>query len=573
MLSAAYAAHRMRRTPAILLLLAAATTVSAADAALAPPGRAVTVVDHDLHEPFAVDFDAAGSAYIVQMTGNRVSVLNEQGGLRVLAGTGEKGFSGDGGPATQARFDGPHHLLVGPDGALYVADTWNNCVRRVDLATGIVTRFAGTGERGFSGDGGKASEARFSSVFNIAFRGQVLYVTDLGNRRIRAVDLKTGIVRTVAGNGEKGIPKDGGRALEEPLVDPRAIALDAWGNLYICERAGHALRVVDQTGRIRTVAGTGERGDSGDGGPAREARLDGPKHLFAEANGDVLITDTENHRIRRYSPADGSIRLVAGGLNRPHGAQVHPRTGEIWISDSANNRVVRIGRKRRVLAVGAATGWQHESVSDALAAIDALGRKSGLWETTLRTDTQLVTKRKLKDNARNLDHFDALFFFTCGHLPLDDEQKQALLGFVRDDGKGFLGAHSATVAEWPAFVEMIGGRFDGHPWDQLEAVVKLEDGAFPAMRHFPERFRLFDEFYQVRDFSRAASHVLLSLDLTSVDRSRKGVLHEDVPLAWTRSYGKGRVFYSSLGHPLASWARADMRLMWLEAVKWAMGLE
>lgn len=540
----------------------------------APPGHIAPLLDHDLHEPFAVDFDAAGRAYIAQMTGNRVSVLDEQGRLRVLAGTGEKGFSGDGGPALEARFDGPHHLLVGPDGALYVADTWNNCVRRIDLSTGIVTRFAGTGEKGFSGDGGPATAARFSSVFNIAFRDQVLYVTDLGNRRIRAVDLRTGIVRTVAGNGEKGVPRDGGRALEEPLVDPRAIALDPWGNLYICERSGHALRVVDQTGRIRTVAGTGEKGDSGDGGPAREARLDGPKHLFAEASGDVLITDTENHKVRRYSPADGTIRLVAGtGLNRPHGAQVHPRTGEVYVSDSANNRVVRIGRKRRLLAVGAASGWQHESVSDALAAIDAIGRESGLWETTVRTDAQLLTRRTLKDNAKNLDHFDALFFYTCGDLPLDDEQKQALLGFVRDDGKGLLGAHSATVAEWPAFVEMIGGRFDGHPWDQLEAVVKVEDRGFPAVRHFPERFRLFDEFYQVRDFSRQGSRVLMSLDLSSVDRTRKDARHDDVPIAWTRGYGKGRVFYSSLGHPRSSWARADMRLMWLEAVKWAMGLE
>jgi type 1 glutamine amidotransferase/DNA-binding beta-propeller fold protein YncE len=553
------------------------------------PGHAASFLDHDLQQPFAVDFDAAGRAYIAEMAGNRVSVLDEQGRLRVLAGTGEKGFSGDGGPAAEARFDGPHHLLVGPDGALYVADTWNNCVRRVDLETGIVTRFAGTGEKGFSGDGGPASEARFNSVFNLAFRGGLLYLTDLGNRRVRAVDLKTGLVRTVAGSGEKGVPKDGGRALEEPLVDPRAIALDPWGNLYICERAGHALRVVDQTGRIRTVAGTGEKGYSGDGGPAREARLDGPKHLFAEPNGDVLISDTENHVIRRYSPADGTIRLLIGTgkpgatglpgaaagaeLNRPHGAQVHPRTGEIYVSDSANNRVVRIGRKRRLLAVGAASGWQHESVSDALAALAAIGRESGLWETTVRTDVQLVTRRKLKDNAKNLDHFDALFFYTCGDLPLDDEQKQALLAFVRDEGRAFLGAHSATVAEWPAFVEMIGGRFDSHPWDQLEAVVKVEDRGFPAVRHFPESFRLFDEFYQVRDFSRAASRVLMSLDLASVDRTREGVRQDDAPIAWTRSYGKGRVFYSSLGHPRASWARTDMRLMWLEAAKWAMGIE
>ena len=560
------------------------------EAAPAAPGQAVVFVDHDLNEPFGVDFDAQGRAYIVQMTGNRVSVLDENGKLSVLAGTGEKGAPADSVPGAQALFNGPHHLLVGPDGALYVADTFNNCVRRIDLATGVVTRFAGTGAKGFGGDGGPARDAVFDGVFNIAFRRDVLYLTDLGNRRIRAVDLKTGIVKTVAGNGTKGVPKDGGRALEEPLVDPRAIALDPWGNLYICERSGHALRVVDVSGRIRTVAGTGERGYSGDGGKAIEARLDGPKHLFAEANGDVLITDTENHAIRRYSPLDGSIRNVIGTgkagaagvpgpatgaeLNRPHGAHVHPRTGEIHVSDSANNRMVRIGRTRRLLAIGAApAGWQHESTSGALVALDALGRESGLWTTTIRTDAQLLTRRPLKENAKNLDHFDALFFFTCGDLPLDEEQKQALVAFVKDDGKGFLAAHSTTVAEWPAFVELVGGRFDGHPWDQLEAKVKVEDREFPATRHLPERLRLFDEFYQIRDFSRATSHVLMSLDMASVDKARPGVKHEDVPIAWTRSYGKGRVFYSSLGHPPAAWTRPDLRLMWLEAAKWALRLD
>ena len=571
-----------------MVALAASLAAAAGRAEPAAPGQAVVFVDHDLHEPFAVDFDASGRAYIVQMTGNRVSVVDEHGTLSVLAGTGEKGKAADSVPAAEARFDGPHHLLVGPDGALYVADTWNNCVRRIDLRTRVVTRFAGTGAKGYAGDGGPAREAVFDGVFNIAFRGKALYIADLNNRRVRAVDLETGIVRTVAGNGSKGVPKDGGKALAEPLVDPRAIGFDPWGNLYICERSGHALRVVDASGRIHTVAGTGERGYSGDGGPAREARLDGPKHIFVEPSGDVLITDTENHAIRRYSPADGAIRSVAGTgiagaagvpgpaaaseLNRPHGAQRHPRTGEIYVSDSANNRVTRIGRTRRLLAIGAASGWQHESVTDALGAITALGRESGLWETTVRTDVQLLTKRELKENAKNLDHFDALFFFTCGDLPLDDEQKQALLAFVKDDGKGFVGAHSATVAEWPAYVEMIGGRFDGHPWDQLEAVVKVEDRAFPATAHFPERFRLFEEFYQVRDFSRDRSRVLMSLDTSSVDRTRPGVRHEDVPLAWTRSHGKGRVFYSSLGHPPAAWARADLRKMWLEAVKWALGL-
>jgi DNA-binding beta-propeller fold protein YncE len=322
------------------------------------PRTAVLAVGEGLNEPFSVDFDGAGRAYIVEMGGNRVSVLDTDGSLRVLAGTGEKGLGGDGGPGARAQFDGPHHLLVGPDGDLYVADTFNNVVRRIALADGTVHRVAGTGRKGFAGDGGPALAADFAGVFSIAFRGDVLYVCDLGNRRVRAVDLKTGLVTTVAGNGEKGVPRDGEDARSQPLVDPRAIAFDSKGNLYICERGGHALRVVDTAGRIRTVAGTGEPGYSGDGGNALQARLSGPKHIFVDAADDVLITDTENHAIRRYSHRDGTIQAVAGTgapgsgglggpatrceLNRPHGAQVHPATGALWISDSANHRVVRI---------------------------------------------------------------------------------------------------------------------------------------------------------------------------------------------------------------------------------------
>jgi DNA-binding beta-propeller fold protein YncE len=326
--------------------------------ALAAAARAVLVIGTGLNEPFGVDFDSAGNTYIVEMGGNRVSVLDRGGKLRVLAGTGEKGFAGDDGPATKALFNGPHHLLFGPDGHLYVADTFNNTVRKIDVKTGVVTRVAGTGQKGFSGDGGPARDAQFGGVYSIAFRGRVLYVCDLDNRRIRAVDLATGIVTTVAGNGQKGIPADGEDARSQPLVDPRAIAIDARGTLYVCERGGHALRAVDSSGRIRTVAGTGEAGFSGDGGPAREARLNGPKHIAVDADGAVLIADTENHVVRRYSPKDGTIRRVAGTgtmgaggvngppdrceLNRPHGAAIQPRTGVIYISDSENHRVLRL---------------------------------------------------------------------------------------------------------------------------------------------------------------------------------------------------------------------------------------
>jgi len=343
------------RAPVILLAL-----LAAAPAATVPTLRTVLVAGEGLNEPFGVTFDESGNLYIVEMGGNRIRVRGRDGRLSVLAGTGEKGFAGDGGPAAKAQLNGPHHLLLGPDGRLYVADTWNNCVRRIDLKTRIVTRVAGTGEKGFGGDGGPALQARFGGIYSIAFRHGILYVCDLDNRRVRAVDLKTGIVTTVAGNGEKGVPRDGGEARAQPLVDPRAIALDSVGNLYICERGGHALRVVDTAGRIRTVAGTGEAGFAGDGGPALQARLNGPKHISVDGEGAVLVADTENHVIRRYTPRDGMIRRVAGTgekgaaglggppescpLNRPHGAVHHAATGDIYVSDSENHRVIRIER-------------------------------------------------------------------------------------------------------------------------------------------------------------------------------------------------------------------------------------
>jgi hypothetical protein len=322
------------------------------------PGHAALVLGEHLREPFGVTFTADGAAFIVEHSGNRVSQLSPKGTVRVIAGTGEQGATGDGGPAIDARFNGPHHLLIGPDGHLFIADTWNNCVRRVDLKTGIVSRVAGTGEKGFSGDGGKAVDAKFGGIYAIAFSVNTLFICDLDNRRVRTVDLSTGVVRTVAGNGEKGVPADGQDALTQPLVDPRAIAVDSRGRLYILERNGHALRVVELDGKIRTVAGNGTPGFTGDGGPAREALLRGPKHISIDQDDSVLIADTENHVIRRYSPQTGLITRVAGTgeagasgvggpaeqcmLNRPHGAQMQPGTRAIYISDSDNHRVLRV---------------------------------------------------------------------------------------------------------------------------------------------------------------------------------------------------------------------------------------
>lgn len=231
--------------------------------------------------------------------------------------------------------------------------------------------------------------------------------------------------------------------------------------------------------------------------------------------------------------------------------------------------------QKRVLAVGMSKGWQHESVSDALVTVYELGKLTGLWETVIRTDVELITKKKLERNARNLEDFDAIFFMTTGELPLDEQQKSDFLSFIRDDGKGFLGAHNATDTfyQWPEYGEMIGGYFDGHPWNTGPAAVQVVDRDFPAMRHFPPSFEIVDEIYQTKGFKPDSVRLLMQLDTSRADMSRPGVKYEKVPLAWAREYGKGRVFYCGLGHPQEVWSRPDIRKMWAEAIQWVLRIE
>jgi DNA-binding beta-propeller fold protein YncE len=280
--------------------------------------------------------------------------------LTTLAGTGKRGDAGDGGPAKNAQFNGMHNLIVGPDGSVYLADSFNARIRRYDPKTGTVSTFAGTDKKGYSGDGGPARKSEFGETICIAFGpgAKAMYVADIRNRRVRAIDMKTGTVTTFAGNGEKGVPKDGAPAKDQPLVDPRAVTADARGNVYILERSGHALRVVTPDGAIRTVAGTGQKGIGGDGGPALKAGLNGPKFVSIDRDGSVLIADTENHQIRRYVPGKETIELVAGTgkkgtagvggdplkleMAQPHGVTTHPTTGEIIIADSSNGRILKI---------------------------------------------------------------------------------------------------------------------------------------------------------------------------------------------------------------------------------------
>jgi type 1 glutamine amidotransferase len=233
---------------------------------------------------------------------------------------------------------------------------------------------------------------------------------------------------------------------------------------------------------------------------------------------------------------------------------------------------------KHVLVIGQTKDWEHESVSAAMAAVYNMGKESGLWDTTMRTDTKLLTKKDLPRNAKNLNHFDVLVFAsTSGELDMDASQKLDMLSFIKEDGKGFVGIHAAldTNHTWPEYGEMIGGWFDEHPWMTFNAPIVNEDPSFPAVRHFPAAFVKYDEIYQPKDWSRDSVNVLLSLDPTRLDYDNNPRIHRadhDFPVAWSKLYGKGRVFYSTLGHTEESWDDPDVRKMYFEAIKWALGM-
>jgi hypothetical protein len=231
---------------------------------------------------------------------------------------------------------------------------------------------------------------------------------------------------------------------------------------------------------------------------------------------------------------------------------------------------------KHVLVIGQTKGFEHDSVSAAMAAIFDMGKESGLWDTTMRTDTELLTKKDMKNNAKNLNYFDVLIFAsTTGELDMDSGQKQDMLSFIKDDGKGFVGIHAAldTNYTWPDYGEMIGGWFDQHPWMTFNAPILNEDPNFPAVRHLPNAFVKFDEIYQPKAWSRDKVNVLLSLDPTKLNYDNNPRIHRadhDFPVAWSKLYGKGRVFYSTLGHTEEAWQDPDIRKMYFEAIKWAL---
>jgi type 1 glutamine amidotransferase len=221
---------------------------------------------------------------------------------------------------------------------------------------------------------------------------------------------------------------------------------------------------------------------------------------------------------------------------------------------------------------------QHESVGHALAVIEQLGYQSGLWDTFIRTDSNIISKTPKKTDGSaasggpNLTNVDGIFFMGHREVPIDAAQKDELLSFVRD-GHGFVAAHIALTAfdSWPEFLDLIGARFDGHPITGAGTVIN-ERPDFPATKHFAPSFPFSDEFYQPKDHSREKIDVMLRLDLSKVPANQSLHLAGVYPLAWAKMYGKGRVFYGSFAHSSETWDNKDIQKMYFEAIKWSLGL-
>lgn len=308
-----------------------------------------------LNDPTGVARGPDGAIYFCDTANHRIRKVTPDGKITTVAGNGEAGWSGDGGPATAAKLNEPYEVRFDKSGNVYWVERLSHTVRRLEIKTGIVTTIAGNGTPGFSGDGGPANKAQLNEPHSIGLdqRGDI-YVCDIKNHRVRKVDMKTGIISTFAGNGERKPTPDTARFATSPLHGPRALDFDKDGNLWVALREGNAVLKLDiARGTAHHIAGNGKKGFTGDGGPAKEASLNGPKGLSVGPNGNVFIADTENHAIRMIDVKTGMIHLVAGTgvrgngpegdptqckLNRPHGVFV-ASDGSVFIGDSENERV------------------------------------------------------------------------------------------------------------------------------------------------------------------------------------------------------------------------------------------
>ena len=288
------------------------------------------------------------------MTASLLSAPARAGTISTFAGNGLAGFSGDGGPAKAAQINNPFGVVRGPDGNIWFCEYSGQRVRKV-TADGKIHTVAGSGQKGYTGDGGPALQATFNLPHEIRFdRAGDLYIVDMGNNAVRKVDLKSGVITTFAGTGKAGPTPDGSPIAGTPLNGPRSLDFDAAGNLWLATREGNQVFKFDlQAGKVQHIAGTGKKGFTGHGGPAKEATLSGPKGIAVAPNGNVYLADTESHSVRMVDMKRGTLELIAGTgtegdgpdgdplkcqLARLHGLWVD-KDGSVFIGDSQAHRV------------------------------------------------------------------------------------------------------------------------------------------------------------------------------------------------------------------------------------------
>ncbi|MEU2339849.1 RICIN domain-containing protein [Streptomyces sp. NPDC013172] len=313
-----------------------------------------------LKHPYGVAVDSTGVLYVTEYNNHRVRKITADGTISTVAGTGTKGYSGDCGLAVSAQLHQPRGVAVDSAGTLYIADTENHRVRKI-TADGKICTVAGTGTKGYSGDGGPATAAQLDGPYGVAVDSSgTLYIAEYNNRRVRKI-ATGGTISTVAGTGTAGSDGDGGPAVLAKLNRPCAVAVGRAGDLYIADAGNHRVRRIAADGKISTVAGTGTKGFSGDDGPGTSAKLDSPYGVAIDGVGTLYIVGFNNHRVRKVT-ADGQISTLAGTgtagcdgdggpaalaqLNNPLGLAVD-RVGTLYIADHVNHRVRKVALPAR----------------------------------------------------------------------------------------------------------------------------------------------------------------------------------------------------------------------------------
>jgi sugar lactone lactonase YvrE len=333
-----------------------------------------------LQTPKGVWADSSGNVFIADTYNNRIRKVDPNSGIiTTVAGNGQRTYSGDDGPATSAALNRPEQVAVDPAGNVYIGDTGNNRIRKIDATTKIITTYAGNGQESFGGDGGPARLAGLKSPSQVTFdTAGNLYLADSGNARIRRVD-NSGVISTAAGNGKADYGGDGGPATSAALADPSGVAVDGFGQIFIADTANFRIRRVDSSGIIQTVGGNGRTSFVGDAGPAWAASLLMPYSLATDASGNLYIADQDNLRIRKVDANTGIITTVSGsdvlgyqgdngpatqaGFSFPRGVAVDS-SGNVFVADTLNNRIRRVDAATKIVTTYAGNGADQGSVDN-----------------------------------------------------------------------------------------------------------------------------------------------------------------------------------------------------------------